>query len=347
MRQDTHGGDIYRNRVELDFSVNVSPLGMPEGVRKALVQAVSHAEEYPDIRAEKVKNALEEALQVPKRRLVCGNGASELFMAVVHARKPEKIVLPVPSFSGYGRAAEAVGASVCCYEMKEEHNFSPQEDLFSSLTPDVDLLFLANPNNPAGKLADPAFLGTLFRHCRDRGIWVVLDECFLEFCEEEEKHTWLRKLESFPNLAVVRSFTKIYAIPGVRLGYLACADETAVREIQKHLPEWNLSVFAAYAGEAACREQEYKKKVVETVKTEREYLSHAFAGLGIRVFSSPADYLLLYTEIPLYEKLLKDGILIRDCAGFRGLGEGYYRISVKKHEDNVRLINAVKKYKNR
>lgn len=168
---------------------------------------------------------------------------------------------------------------------------------------------------------------------------MVLDECFIEFCEKE--NSIVQKLTTYRNLLIVRAFTKIYAIPGVRLGYLMCSDKELLQKIRVQLPEWNLSVFAEAAGIACLQQQEYLKKTVEYVAAERKFLTEKLQNLGLQVILSDANFILFYSEKPLYKKLLQKGILIRDCKNFQGLSEGYYRVAVKSRRENEILEKAI------
>lgn len=328
-----HGGDIYRNQIRLDFSVNTNPLGMPDSVREALHQAVEEAEHYPDIHAQELTKAVAERLRISEKRLVFGNGASELFHAVLHAVKPSKILIPVPSFLGYEEAAKAMDCEVIFYEMKKEEKFSLTERILDTLDESISLVFLANPNNPVGNLVEPELIFKIAEKCRQCDITLVLDECFMELTGKEMTHSFFYQLDEFPNVVVVRAFTKLYAIPGVRLGYLIC-EQTLAEKIRLQLPEWNLSVFAQRAGVAAIKEQEYVARAVVCIQTQRLFLCEELKAAGCNVFDSDADYLLFYSEKKLYELFLQRGILIRDCSNFRGLQRGYYRIAVKSEEQN-------------
>lgn len=328
-----HGGDIYRNQIRLDFSVNTNPLGMPDLVKEALHQAVEEAENYPDIRAQALSAAVTEQLQVRKEQLVFGNGASELFHAVLHAIKPSKILIPVPSFLGYEEAAKAIDCEVIFYEMKKEENFCLTDRILDVLDENISLVFLANPNNPVGNLVEPELIFQIAEKCRQCDITLVLDECFMELTGKEQTYSFLKRLDEFPNVIVIRAFTKLYAIPGVRLGYLVC-EQNLAEKIRLQLPEWNLSVFAQRAGVAAIKEQEYIARAVVCIQTQRQFLLEELQAAGCSVFDSDADYLLFYSEMPLYELFLQRGILIRDCSNFRGLQRGYYRIAVKSEEQN-------------
>lgn len=334
-----HGGDIYRNHVKTDFSVNVNPLGIPEAVKAALYEAVDNCTRYPDISAEKLKEAVSEMLTVPKGYLLFGNGASELFMAIIHGIKPKKTVIPVPSFYGYEYAAETADGEILYYETKEKNDFCLQEDFLSVLTEDVDILFLANPNNPTGNLMSREELRNVLSHCRDKGVYVVLDECFIEFCGKER--SMLQEIETFSNLILVRAFTKIFSIPGVRLGYFVCSNPLLLEKIGRQLPEWNVSRFAQAAGYECAMQTAFVEKTVTFIRKERRFLEDGLRQAGFRVFPGKANFLLIYCEQPLYDRLLEKGILIRDCENFRGLSKGFYRIAVKDRKENEDLLRAI------
>lgn len=336
-----HGGDIYRNRVQLDFSVNINPFGMPETVKEALENAVGDAVRYPDICAEQLTAAISAWTNVPKEQLVCGNGASELFMAVVHALHPKKILIPVPSFYGYEKAAKAAGCELSFYELSKENGYALEEGILEKLTEEVDLLFLANPNNPVGNLIEPSLLTGIAKRCRKQNITLVLDECFIAFTGTQKMDSFCDRMMEYPNVIIIQAFTKLFAIPGVRLGYLMCGNRETAAQIREQLPEWNLSVFAQKAGTAACNETEYVKTSVDFICKEREWLTEKLEKQSIHVYPSNANYLLLKTKLPLYDGLLKRGILIRDCSDFRGLGSGYYRAAVKSREENEELLKAI------
>ena len=334
-----HGGDIYRNKVNMDFSVNINPLGIPDEVKKVLKGAADRCLEYPDMEASELKSAVSNMLGIPGEYLIFGNGASEIFMGIVHALKPEKTLIPVPSFYGYEYTTEAASSDIVYFPLKEENEFLPDEDLLEALTEDIDMLWFANPNNPTGKRVETEYLKKLFQVCREKNIYVVLDECFIEFCGSE--YSMLPDMEDYAHVLIVRAFTKIYAIPGVRLGYLVCSNQTLSDRIRKQLPEWNLSVFAQAAGVACTGQRAYVEKALDYVKKERKFLIDGLKKFGFRVYDSDTNFILIYSERPLYEMLLQRGILVRDCANFKGLSKGFYRIAVKQRKDNEKLLEAI------
>ena len=336
-----HGGDIYRNETELDFSVNVNPFGIPEKVKSAMHEAIERCEHYPDIENTELISKISKKYRISEENILPGNGASELFAAIVHALRPEKILLPVPSFYGYEKAAEAAEADIIYYKMKEEDGFCLTEDILLELTEDVDLLFLADPNNPVGNVLDDTLLDKICEKCRENNITVVLDECFIEFTKKAgffERHD----LKEYQNVIVVKAFTKLYAIPGVRLGFLFCGNRELTDRIKLHLPEWNISTIAQAAGAAALEEEEYCHRTIEFIEKERAWLKEALSQAGITVYPGEADFLLLRSKRALYSDLLQKKILIRDCRNYKGLTDGYYRIAVKSRQENEKLIAALR-----
>lgn len=334
-----HGGDVYRNHVDIDFSINVNPLGTPKCVKEALHRAVEMCGKYPDVEAEKLGTAVSTFLGVPREYLLFGNGASELFMAIAHGIKPKKVVIPVPSFYGYEYAAKSVDSEIIYYEMNQKNNFCVTEDLNHILTEDVDMLFLANPNNPIGNLLDIEMIKRLLLHCRDKGIYVIVDECFIEFCGNQ--FSLLSEVEKFEHLILVRAFTKIFTIPGVCLGYLVCKSKAVHTKIARQLPEWNLSCFAQEAGCICAKQAEFIEKTKNYIQKERQFMEEGLVQIGLRTFPSVSNFITIYSDKPLYEKLLKSGILIRDCSNFRGLRKGFYRIAVKNRKENEILFMAI------
>jgi histidinol-phosphate aminotransferase len=336
-----HGGDIYRNNVTYDFSVNGNPYGIPPKVKEALQGAVERCTCYPDLRSEQLTKKLAESLQVAEECILCGNGASELFLAVTHALQPKKAMLPVPSFSGYEHVLRAIDCKIEYWMLKEQEQFLMTADFLEALTEEIEILFLTNPNNPTGSTIAPGLLTQILDRCLESHITVVLDECFIEFTQAD---TMISKLWQYPNLIVVRAFTKIYALPGVRLGYLVSANPDLITAVKKHLPEWNLSVFAQEAGIAALEETKYIEQSRQQISRLRQELSRQLGLLGLRVYPSEANYLLCYSEQDLYEPLLKQGILIRDCSDYAGLTKGYYRMAVRKKQENDQLLKAIQRF---
>lgn len=346
MKFPVHGGDVYRNNVKLDFSVNVNPIGVDKKIKSKLNYSVDDIERYPDPEQAKLRIALAEKFGISEDNIICGNGASELFVAIVHAIRPKRVVCPVPSFYGYERAAWACGAELRCYPLKKEKGFTLDSEFLTFLKPDVDLVFLANPNNPVGNRIDSEFLIDVLDTCLENDIYVVLDECFIEFLNHNY-YDMRARLKRYQNLMVVRAFTKYYAIPGIRLGYLLCDNENLMSRIKLQLPEWNISALAEAAGLAALSCEASYANTSIIVRRERSnmetFLKRAFSehGYELEIIEGEANFMLIKTDIDLYTRLLNRGVLIRDCSDFRGLEQGYYRIAIKNHDMNEEFIKIV------
>ena len=320
------GGEIYNNKVNMDFSVNINPLGIPHSVKEAMSDALSYADRYPDMACSGLKKAISEyftqqSCSIQSEDVIPGNGASELFMAIAHAIKPKKAVLLAPGFFGYEHVLRAVGCDIGYFLLDEQSDFSPAarlDALMDMLTDDTDIFFIANPNNPTGYLADSTFMKQIIGHCKEKHIYVVADECFIGFCEKN--YSVLSLLCDYDNLIVVRAIRQ---------------------KVQRNLPEWNVSVLAQMAGEACIRESEYIKETASYVSRQRRLLSDGLKKLGFKVYKSDADFILFYSKLPLYDILLNKGILIRDCSNYVGLSEGYFRVAVKTFDENVRLLKVI------
>lgn len=335
-----HGGDVYNNKVTMDFSVNVNPYGMPESVRHALSCAIEKCGQYPDMSSQELVNEISRRTGIPAECTLCGNGASELLMAAVQSLMPSEVLIPVPSFYGYERAAKSAGSRIVYYQMQETESFCLTDKFTHMLTQDVDMLILATPNNPAGNMINAELMEKICDICKAENITLLIDESFIEFTGRKsfiEEHD----LSDYPHMAVIRSFTKIYAIPGVRLGFMLCGSDEMCRSVAERLPEWNISVFAQEAGMAALCENDYISRTVINVANEREFMIRAFTERGMQVFPGTANFLLFQGRPELYGELLDRGILIRDCSNFRGLSEGFFRVAVKTHEENVKLFSIL------
>ncbi len=338
-----HGGDIYRNNIKMDFSVSVNPLGVPEKIAESLYGLQKELICYPDFKSEELIKRISAFHSIGEESVICGNGASELFMAAVHAIKPKKAMVLVPSFSGYIHALTAVSADIIYYYMNEENNFSLDSSVldFIDKTNDLDILFLANPNNPVGNLIEEKLLENILKMCRDKDIILVLDECFIEL-SDKNKLSKVEKITDYDNLLLVRAFTKSFAIPAIRLGYMVGSDIELLKKIRNNLPEWNVSLAAQRAGAAAFNTGTYLKDSRALINTERGYMTDKLISMGIKVYPSETNFLLLKTDLQLYDELLKKNILIRDCSDFLGLSKGYYRIAIKTHEENEIILRTIK-----
>lgn len=336
-----HGGDIYRYKDILDFSVNVNPLGPPESVIEAAKQGVELAAAYPDSRCRRLREKLAQKQNFAIENYVFGNGAADLIYTLVLAEKPKRALLPVPAFSEYEQALKTVGCEIKYYNTKQNDFFCIDKDFLKEFDEEIDIVFLCSPANPSGHAIDKELLQQTAEQCERLGIRLVLDECFVEFLLEPEKYSILSDTANFRKLFILRAFTKIYAMPGLRLGYGVSSDQDLLERMAQVSQPWSVSVPAQEAGIAALAEEDYVRNGRELVSCERRYLEKKLNESGIKFVSSDVNFILLYTEKDLFEEMKKRGILIRDCSNYRGLGQGWYRIAVRSHEENRCLAHAL------
>lgn len=343
MKQYIHGGDVYRYPHVLDFSANINPLGTPESVIRAAQESMTRVAHYPDAHQEKLKLALSAYEKVPGEWLICGNGAAELIFVLVQAVRPKKALIPAPTFAEYEQALRGVDCEVSYELLKEETGFRLGEEILNRLTEDLDIIFLCNPNNPTGLLTDESLLEKIADVCEQRDILLVIDECFLDFVERQEQLTLKRKLKDGRKLFILKAFTKKYAMAGLRLGYGISADAELLDAMAQRLQPWNVSIPAQEAGVAALGENAYVEKAKKIVKQEKGYLIRELRKLGYQVYDSCANYIFFKGESDLHKKLLQEQVMIRDCSNYPGLTGGYYRIAVRLHQENERLLEAIRK----
>lgn len=343
-KETVHGGDIYRNPYVTDYSVNSNPLGVPEAVRKSVQESADRIMHYPDVRCDRLRESISDFERIEKDKILCGNGAAELFFAAVMAVRPKKAMVTAPAFSEYERALHTVEAKITYYRLKEENNFCIEDDILKNITEDMDMIFLCNPNNPTGQTTKKELLVRVMERCKTYGTILVLDECFIDFLEEPEVYECREYLKQYPNVIIIKAFTKIFCMPGIRLGYAMCEDEKLREKVRAMLQPWNVSVVAQEAGVAALAEcEEYLKMTRAYVKGERSKMMERIIKLGMKVYGSEANYIFFRAEEELYEKALKNGLLIRDCQNYEGLTSGYYRVAVRSKEENERLIRWLEK----
>lgn len=344
MKGQIHGGDIYRHPGVLDFSANMNPLGTPESVIRAAGEGLKMICNYPDVRQAALKSALSKYEGVDERELICGNGAAELIFLLAQALRPGRALVLAPTFAEYELALLSVGCSVDHLPLSREEGFALRDAdvLCRALGPETKLLCLCNPNNPTGRLIGREMLLEILDRCRDNGTYVLLDECFIDFIDEPEQYTLKPYREKYPNLLLLKAFTKRYSMAGIRLGYGICSDPGLLERMRACVQPWNLSIPAQMAGVAALQEEAYVQKARRLVKRERQRLKAEIASLGMKVFDSQANYIFFRGPLDLVEHCLSRQVLIRDCSNYPGLAEGYYRVAVKKEDENDRLLEALR-----
>ena len=343
-----HGGDWNSHfeqfgEMPLDFSANLSPLGMPQAVREAAVHALEHAEHYPDPYCRSLRAAITTQLGIPVSHCLCGNGAADLLFRMALAVKPQTALLAVPTFSEYEAALKTVNCSIRYYHLSEAEEFALTDRFLGAVTPDIDLVILCSPNNPTGLTVSPALMQKIILRCEENGALLAVDSCFQDFLDNPEAHSLVSELAEHPNVVVIKAFTKLYAMPGLRLGYALSSNTTLLERMRDMGQPWPVSCLAQEAGIAAVSETAYVQSVRSLIQVQRRRMIGELRTLGLRVIPGEANFLLFQGKPGLKQALQKEGILILCCADYIGLDETWYRIAIRTESENTRLLAALKK----
>lgn len=331
MNKYEHGGDIYRNNIRLDFSSNINPFGLPDTAKEAVLCSIDKMTCYADTEYENLRRKIAEYENMDYENVLCGNGASELIFAVVRAFMPKKALLISPSFCEYERALLSVGCEIEYFALSKENGFFLTDD-FLDFAEDIDMLFICNPNNPTGTLTDKGLMDKILEKCKKNNITAVIDECFMDFVTDGYS---IRD-----SAVVIKAFTKIYAMAGLRLGYML-SDRAVIEKVKSVMIPWSVNAAAEAAGIAALCDREYRKKSVEYIENERRFLIDNLNRLGFKTYNSKANFVFFKGNDKIYNELLNKGILIRQCGSFRGLDDSFYRAAIRLHKDNEELIREL------
>ena len=350
-----HGGNIYKYAGKVyDFSANLNPLGTPMQVRRAIVENMDAYEAYPDPKNTELRKAIAEYHGVDEGLIACGNGAEDVIYRIVCALNPENALVVAPTFSEYEEALETFGCSVDHFYLSEENDFIPDAGIAGKIDGgDYDLVFICNPNNPTGIPVPRKVMMDIIYACDKTDSMLVMDECFMDFLSDAEKYTVMGEISRLPKAIILKSFTKLFAMAGLRLGYCVCGDSQTAEKIRECLTRWPVSTVAATAGVAALSVDGYADRTKALVAIEREKLVAALIRAGFKLYDSCANYIFFRSEIPLERFLMQYGIIIRNCDNYEGIFQPggaespkdvdgyYYRIAVRTPAENRYLMKAL------
>jgi len=342
----THGGDIYTNKIDMDYSVNLNPNRPPKMLLNVLGESIKHIDVYPDLLQRKVIINIANSDGVKPQCVYAGNGASELIMSLVKMIMPKKALLIEPGFGGYRHALESIKeCSICEFELKPDNAFVLDKSVLEVMKSDMDIMVLTDPWNPIGANIDNELLIEILKKARNNNTYVVLDQSFYLLSDKALYDYNIQDLiDNYENLIIVRSYTKLFGMPGIRMGYIISAEEN-ILGIKKQLPEWNVSVVAQEvmsAGAQLLTDDSFVKESLALIEKEREYLSQELRDMGCKVYKSDTVFIFFYIDRNIQEELLKRRILIRDCSDFIGLKKGYFRIAIKDHISNIELVKNMR-----
>ena len=349
-----HGGNINQlcNKYGLnpdeiiDFSASINPLGCPEDVHKVISERFDDIKNYPDSECTNLKKAIADKVPCNDSNIIVGNGSNELFYLIPRALKPKQGVLLQPTFSEFKDAL--TNANVEVVEIVNDDGSFPliNTNLSSLKNIEDGMVFLCNPNNPTGQLTLKKDIFELVNS--NSNMLIVVDEAFMDFVDDDEKYSVIKDAPLMDNLIVVRSLTKFYGFPGLRLGYLV-ANESNVNRLMQFKEPWTVNTFAQIAGEVAINDVKFAVNTREYVSREKAFLYDGLTDIkGIRPLQPSVNFILVkidnaeITSSGIQDLLIKDNIIIRDCSNFIGLSDKYFRVAVRTREENQKLIKALK-----
>ena len=366
-----HGGNIFQfaheQRIEpyevVDFSANINPLGPSQRGLDALNAQLRYISHYPDATNDDVLNAIADTYEMDKHQIIVGNGAAELLYAICRLPGYTGAFVPAPGFSEYKEALEASKIPVrdIFYRPREDDNGKPYFEVpylaletFAAELKGQDgriIVFLGNPNNPDGTLLDKDHIRTVASMLKDANSLLVIDESFIDFVGndplQDNEHSMRSLVNEFDNIIVVHSFTKFYAVPGLRIG-AAFTNETLITQLQQYIPSWSVNTLAQAYTKAALNDVDYIKRTKQELNEERAFMYNALDDIeGITVYPPSANFILFQvnqegiTANYINEELKKYNMIVRNCDSYVGLTNHWVRIAVKDHDTNIKLVDKL------
>lgn len=349
-----HGGNVYEiqrqygidHQKVLDFSANINPLGFPKGLPQAIAKGMDDLLHYPDPDYTDLSAAIAEANGIEPSWVYPGNGAIELIYMVMEFLRPDKAHVMAPGFVEYERSLRRYRSEVNWIRLKEEDDFQLTAQLIEPvLGIPGEPLVLCSPNNPTGALIEPALLRHILDKAHEAKQPVVLDEAFIEFVESGDALHCVKEAGAYPLLFVLRSMTKCFAIPGLRLGYLVTSSPDFSEWVQEYRIPWMVNHLAEVAGQAALQDPEHLKNTRAYVAEQRRNMIAAMEKIkGLKTYPAEANFICLRLDDPtldLKAALVRYGIMIRSCANYIGMDQRFYRVAVRKESENRQLLDAL------
>ena len=366
-----HGGNIFQfaheQRIEpyevIDFSANINPLGPSQRGLSALEAQLRYISHYPDATNDDVLNTIADTYGMNKNQIVVGNGAAELLYAICRLPGYTGAFVPAPGFSEYKEALAASQIPVrdIYYRPREDDNGKPYFEVpylaletFSAELKGQDgriIVFLGNPNNPDGTLLDKNHIRTLATMLKDANSLLVIDESFIDFVGndtlQDNEYSMRSLVNEFDNIIVVHSFTKFYAVPGLRIGAVF-SNPQIIDQLNTFIPTWSVNTLAQAYTESALNDVEYVKRTKQELREEQHYMYNALDAIaGITVYPPSANFILFHIEQEgvtadsINEALKKHNMIVRNCDSYIGLNSQWVRVAIKDHDNNVRLVDTL------
>lgn len=352
-----HGGDLDAaaqlygiNRNEIwDFSGNINPFGISPKARLALQEQVDLISTYPDRNYTYLKQAISNYCQISTEHILVGNGSTELISTTIHFIHPKKALILGPTYSEYEREISLIKGTCDYFPLKEEDDFALDISSFlDTMTKDYDMIILCNPNNPTSTALSSQTLAKILEIAKIHHAFVMIDETYIEFCDNPNDYSAVSLINSFDNLLVLRGISKFFASPGLRFGYGICSNQALKKHLLHTQKPWSINTLACVGAQVMLSDTDYIKTTHQLIVNERKRLISKLLTIdNLKVFIPSANFILLkvlntnFSANCLVDYLMNKGMLIRDASSFPFLNEQFIRFCFLKPEQNDLLIKEI------
>jgi threonine-phosphate decarboxylase len=352
-----HGSDletiekIYGIKKEsiISFSANVNPLGISPRLKSTLAERIDAIMSYPDREYSALRKRIAEYVRIDMDNIIVGNGSTELISLFIQIKHPKKALIIGPTYSEYEREVSLGGGQTRYHKLEEENGFTLDiARLDEDLTEDTDLLVICNPNNPTSTAITRNDMRRILDICKQKGIFVMVDETYVEFADDVLKVTSVPLTIYYNNIIILRGISKFFAAPGLRLGYAICGNADLLKEINQRKNPWTINSLAAIAGEIMFADEDYIKDTRALIANERSRVCKMLDKLkNVKYFTPTANFVLVkilredISSMDIFEAAIKKGMMIRDCSTFPFLDNKFIRFCFMTPELNDALLEVI------
>lgn len=352
MEKFEHGGQIHHWREKhdtlLDFSANINPLGLSARIKEAITEHLNDVIHYPEPRSRTLQKAIADHYKIPFERIFVSNGAAESLYFLTSILKPKSAMILAPTFSEYEKSLAAQNAKIISVPLQED--FSIDWERIEKIIEEVDIAYFGNPNNPIGELISIDHWESIMEIAERANTYVVSDESFLDFLPNAgTEYSGISLQDKYPHLFILRSLTKFYSLPGLRLGFCS-ADPSLVKKLENHSDCWNVNSLAQQAGVAGLSDITYQEKTRNLLPLWQNHMKECLRGCDFLTFFEPTVNFILcrlmseeITAKKLAEKTAELGLLIRDAGNFDRLDPYYFRLAIRQEDENMEAVQILQK----
>lgn len=344
-----HGGRV-KSGIKLDFSINTNPLGPPPIVYRLIENNLNLIKYYPEEESLSIKSLYAKKRNIGASNIIFGNGAAELLFLFINTLRPQKIIIPSPSFSEYYIASSCITENIVLplYILKKDEFILPLDKLNEYIDENT-LVIIGNPNNPTGTLFCKHELLELLKFLNKKKSYLLVDEAFMDFVQREESTSLIPHIREYNNLFILRSFTKIFNIPGIRLG-MGIGNPDIIGKLEQRRDPWSVNIFAQIIAENLINMEKFIINTKNYIDIERKYLykilNKNLRKRSVKIFKTCSNFYLLkfpFSSQIILDFLIKKKIYVRDASNFYGLEDGFIRLAIKKREENLELVRELEK----